>query len=85
MNENEAKIYVTVNADFSDDGQLTPKYLVWADGHKYEIDKVTDVRRASSLKAGGCGIRYTCQIMGGLHYLFYEENYRWFVEARDRR
>ena len=34
------------------------------DGHVYEIQKVTDVRRAASLKAGGAGIRYTCIVDG---------------------
>jgi hypothetical protein len=44
---------------------------------------IVDRRRAASLKAGGVGIRYTCLICGGQHYLFYEENYKWFVEAVD--
>jgi hypothetical protein len=34
------------------------------------------------LKAGGTGLRYTCLIAGGEHYLFYEENCKWFVEAK---
>ena len=82
MDGKEFKIYVHVNADFFDDGRLRPKAIIWEDGTKYEIDKITDIRRAASLKAGGCGIRFTCMIRGGEHYLFYEENYRWFVEAK---
>ena len=46
-----------------------------------EIDRVLDVRRAASLKAGGMGIRYTVRINGKQSYLFYEEP-RWFVEAK---
>ena len=84
MEENKNKIYVEVNAEFYPDGRLVPKEIIWENGKHYAIDKVIDSRRASSLKAGGCGIRYTCRIMGGEHYLFYEENYRWFVEARHR-
>ena len=45
------------------------------------IDKVTDVRYAASLKAGGAGIRYTCQISGKERYLFLEDQ-RWFVDAK---
>ncbi len=40
-----------------------------------------DVRRAASTKAGGQGIRYTVRVLGRETYLFEEEN-RWFVEAR---
>ena len=75
------KVYVRVNADFTEEGELIPRYIVWEDGRKYEIDRVTDIRRAASLKAGGCGIRYTCMILGGEHYLFYEDNMKWFVES----
>ena len=83
-NDNPDKIYVEVQATFMPDGRMIPKSIIWEDGTVYEIDKVVDMRRAASLKAGGCGIRYTCQIMGGTHYLFYEENLRWFVEARSK-
>ena len=84
MEENSDKIYVDVNARFTSDGRLIPKEIIWSNGEKYEIDKVIAEQRRASLKAGGCGIRYTCRIMGGEHYLFYEENYRWFVEAKQR-
>ncbi|MDO4650301.1 MAG: hypothetical protein Q4B26_16805 [Eubacteriales bacterium] len=76
------KVYVEVNADFTQDGRLRPKQVVWEDGRTFEIDEIKDARRAASLKAGGAGIRYTCMISGGEHYLFYEENNRWFVEAK---
>ena len=52
------------------------------DGHVYEIQKVTDVRRAASLKAGGAGIRYTCIVDGKESHLFYEDNNMWFMEER---
>lgn len=82
MEENSNKIYVDVNARFTSDGRLIPKEIIWSNGKKYEIDKVIAEQRRASLKAGGCGIRYTCRILGGEHYLFYEENYKWFVEAK---
>lgn len=85
MKQETFKVYVQVNADFREDGRIIPRYLVWEDGTRFEIDKVTDVRPAASLKAGGCGMRYTCLIQGGEHYLFYEGNARWFVEARQGR
>ena len=80
--KSEPKIYVNVVAAFSSDGRIRPMCIVWEDGRKFPIDKVIDVRRAASLKAGGTGLRFTCQIGGEQHYLFYEENYKWFVEGR---
>lgn len=78
----KVKLYVKVEAEFSEDGALRPKCIIWEDGRRFEIDRVTDCRRAASLKAGGAGLRYTCMIGGSPHYLFYEENYKWFVEAK---
>ena len=50
-----SKVYVNVMAEFTKDGRLLPKSFIWKDGHIYEIQKVTDIRRAASLKAGGVG------------------------------
>lgn len=76
------KVYVSVTAVFTKDGKLVPKSFVWKNGHVYEIQKVTDVRRAASLRAGGAGLRYTCIVDGRESHLFYEENNLWFVEER---
>lgn len=76
------KIYVDVNAFFSRDGRLIPQSIIWTDGKRYDIQRVTDIRRAASLKAGGVGTRYTCQISGKESFLFYEENNLWFVESK---
>ena len=65
-----SKVYVNVMAEFTNDGRLLPRSFIWKDGHVYEIQKVTDVRRAASLKAGGAGIRYTC-IVDGKEYVVY--------------
>lgn len=76
------KVFVEVTAKFDTDGNITPLALLWEDGTVYEIDRITDVRRAASLKAGGTGIRYTVKIRGRQSYLFYEGP-RWFVEAKE--
>lgn len=76
------KVYVSVTAVFTKDGKLVPKSFVWKNGHVYDIQKVTDVRRAASLRAGGAGLRYTCIVDGRESHLFYEENNLWFVEER---
>ena len=76
------KVYVSVTAEFTKEGKLVPKSFVWKNGHVYDIQKVTDVRRAASLRAGGAGLRYTCIVDGRESHLFYEENNLWFVEER---
>lgn len=74
------KVYVDVIAEFTKDGLLNPKRFTWDDGTVYEIQKITDVRRAASLKAGGVGVRYTCIVNGQESHLFYEDFNRWFLE-----
>ena len=80
MNENP-KVYVAVTARFEPDGKLIPLSIAWEDGAEYIIDRVLDVRRAASLKAGGAGIRYTISIGRTETFLYLEED-KWFVERR---
>ena len=75
------KKYVEVTAKFDVDGTV-PLEIQWEDGAKFEIDRILDIRRAASLKAGGAGIRYICRIRGRVKYLWLEES-RWFVEAKE--
>lgn len=75
------KIYVDVVLRQDIEGNKRPLYICWQDGNTYEIDRLIDVRRAASLKVGGCGLRYTVMIEGKRTYLF-EEDDKWFVEAK---
>jgi len=79
---NPDKIYISVRAVFYPDGGFKPTSLIWEDGREYPIDRVTDIRRAASLKAGGTGIRYTCKVAGKQVHLFLEED-RWFMERKE--
>jgi len=78
---NNPKVYVSINALFKSDGTIIPQSVIWEDGKIFEIDKILDVRRAASLKAGGTGIRYTVRIGRHETFLFLEEG-RWFAERR---
>ena len=73
------KVIVETIAKFDIEGKITPIMIVWEDGNKYEIDKVTDTCRRASLKSGGIGIRYTCYIRNKRIYLFKEDD-TWFLE-----
>lgn len=72
------KQYISVTAKFDSDGNILPVCINWDDGRTFVIDRITDIRYAASLKAGGAGIRYTCRIKQNEKYLFLEDN-RWFI------
>ena len=76
------RAYVKVVVEYDADGAVRPLSIEWEDGRRFDIDRLTDVRRAAATKAGGQGMRYTVRIMGRETYLFEDEG-RWFVEARE--
>ncbi len=84
------KVYVPVEVSFAEDGRMMPHAITWEDGRKYAIDRVSDIRPAPALKAGGQGDRYTVWIGGKMSYLFFERSAavtgcslgRWFVERK---
>ena len=84
------RVYVDVKAAFNAAGNLMPLEIKWLDGKVFEIDKVTDIRQAAAMKAGGQGDRYTVCIRGKQSYLFFERSGalsgnnlgRWLVEAK---
>ena len=90
MNTNTIKVFVPVEVQFRADGAMLPRTITWEDGTRYEIDRVTDIRQAAAMRAGGQGDRYTVQINGRQSYLFFERSPnqtgnnigRWFVERR---
>lgn len=84
------RVYIGVHVYFNPDGRIIPHSIVWEDGHEYQIDRVTDIRQAASLKVGGQGDRYTIFVNGRQKYLFFEHSPsiadkitgRWFVEGK---
>ena len=86
----DIKVYVEVVVRFTNEGTMLPSQITWEDGQIYEIDRVTDIRQAAAMKAGGQGDRYTIWVRGRQSYLFFERNGsltgnnigRWFVERR---
>ena len=90
MNTRGLKVYVPVEVQFRSDGVMLPRRITWEDGTNYEIDRVTDIRQAAAMRAGGQGDRYTVSINGKQSYLFFERSPdqtgnnigRWFVERK---
>jgi hypothetical protein len=84
---NDFKVYVKVNADFLEDGHILPRSFVWEDGSCYEVERIVDICRAASLKAGGVGLRYTILVRNKQSYMFLEEDsgaHKWFMERRQK-
>ena len=83
------KQYVEVKVDFRADGVMLPRAIAWED-ELFEIDRVTDIRQAAAMRAGGQGDRYSICVHGQQTYLFFERSPnqtgpvigRWFVERR---
>lgn len=73
---NPDKHYTDVKVLFDREGNITPLSMTY-DDREFEVDRITDIRPAASLKSGGAGIR--CYIDGKKTYLFLEEN-KWFYE-----
>lgn len=76
------KVYVKVVSQTDEEGNITPISITWKDGRTYNVDKITDIRRAYALKVGGTAIRYTVRISGKETYVFRDDN-KWFVESKD--
>lgn len=85
---------VRVMVEFTENGTMLPREIVWLDENgqeiRYPIDRVKDIRQAAARRAGGQGDRYTVMIRGHETYLFFERSANltgphlgtWFVERR---
>ena len=56
--ERMRKVYVQVKVEFTPEGQMRPRELVWEDGRRFEIDRVIGIKQAAEQKCGGQGDRY---------------------------
>ena len=62
-------------------GKCRPLRIQWEDGTVYSVERLINRCRACSRAVGGGQMRYTIQIHGRETFL-YEDNGRWFVEAK---
>ena len=89
-NEKNVKVYVSVSVVFNEEGRMIPRIIKWEDGHKYTIDRVSDIKQAAAMRCGGQGDRYTIWVNGKQSYLYFERNTaltgnnigKWFVERK---
>lgn len=83
--ENPYKEYVSVNVNFMLDGRALPCSFTNAQGETLAVDHIFEQRVASSLKAGGQGLRYRIRAAGRQLFLFRERDEvrqadYWFIE-----
>ena len=74
------KVYVSVVAEIDEEGNKRPLSIRWEDGRVYEIDRVTEIKRAFAVKVGGTAVRYTIVVSSKVTFLFEDEG-KWFVES----
>ena len=74
------RIYVSVVARFDKDGKITPLWIEWTDGEKYEIDRILSTSRlsASLLRPG---YLFRVRIHGQERDLGYDG--RWYLNVYD--
>lgn len=77
--ERREKRYVEVIADHRVGGAVVPMAIIWEDGRRFPIDRVSEVRRCASMKVGGRGLRYTVEVGGRARHLWRDEG-GWYVE-----
>ncbi len=75
------KVFVDVVLLKYRDGKSRPLKIQWEDGTVYLVERLLNRCQTFSRQTGGGSIRYTVQINGRETFL-YEENGRWFVEAK---
>ena len=81
MEEIRDRKFVPVTVHFDASGKIRPLTIEFDEDHRYEVDRVLDVRRAACQSAGGVGDRYTCKIQGREAYLWFDGS-RWWVAAK---
>ena len=75
------KVHVEVAVNFLKEGGMRPLWIKWADGRKFQIDRVKFIERASARVGSLLPVRYTCIVAGKEKRLYFEpEDMRWFVE-----
>ncbi len=75
---NVKKIYVQVDSERRDNGDIVPQTISWADGRVWGIDRV--IHSCSSLVGEYEGIRYTV-IIGSEEKYIYRTGHSWYVMA----
>jgi len=80
--DNPYKVPVDASAVCYAIGDVIPDGFWWKDGTKYEIDRVNGWERASSVRAGIIGMRYSIRVRDRETYIYRDDDL-WFMESRN--
>ena len=72
------KVFVQVDSEKRENGDIIPKSITWVDGRAWNIDRV--IHSCASLDGEYEGIRYTIFIGSAERYL-YKAGHAWYVMA----
>ena len=72
------KVYVQVDTERMESGEVVPRTISWRDGRIWNIDRVT--HSCASLDGEYEGIRYTV-IIGNAEKYIYRAGHAWYVMA----
>ena len=72
------KVFVQVDSEKRENGDIIPKTITWVDGRVWNIDRV--IHSCASLDGEYEGIRYTIFIGSAERYL-YKAGHAWYVMA----
>lgn len=70
------KVYVQVETERLDTGEVVPINILWEDGRSWKIDRV--LHRCASMNGEYEGIRYTVLIGSAERYI-YRAGHAWYV------
>ena len=72
------KVYVQVDSERLESGEVVPRTISWQDGRIWNIDRV--IHSCTSLDREYEGIRYTV-IIGSAERYIYKAGHAWYVMA----
>lgn len=69
-------VYVGVNANCDELGNLIPTKIMWEDGREFVIERV--IHSCPVDESNGCVVKYTVLIAGKQRHLYHDHS-RWYV------
>lgn len=73
------RVYVQIDSERLESGEIVPLRITWQDGRIWEIDRV--IHSCASLDGEYEGIRYTV-IIGSAENYIYKGKHGWYVMTR---
>lgn len=76
------RIYVTVVAEVTEEGDLFPRLIRFDDGSEYKVDRRLQTPQRHRAKDGSGDWRFTCLVEGRPATLYFDaSSYRWWLGA----